>query len=90
MRSGGWSLGVRPGAPGSRTTRLEFFYDLVFVYAFLNVTTLTVYDPSPVNLCRCLLVLGLLARRAPVSRAAPVACRPGGQATDRRGDGSTE
>ncbi|MBB5825283.1 low temperature requirement protein A [Micromonospora carbonacea] len=60
MRSGGWSLGVRPGAPGSRTTRLELFYDLVFVYAFLNVTTLTVHDPSPVNLCRCLLVLGLL------------------------------
>nr|WP_036372564.1 low temperature requirement protein A [Micromonospora sp. ATCC 39149] len=60
MGSGRWSRGVRPGAPGSRATRLELFYDLVFVFAFLDVTTLTAYYPSAVNLCRCLLVLGLL------------------------------
>ncbi|RZU77174.1 low temperature requirement protein LtrA [Micromonospora kangleipakensis] len=51
---------VRPGAPGSRTTRVELFYDLVFVFAFLNVTSLTASHPTPVNLFRCLLVLALL------------------------------
>ncbi|GHJ06662.1 low temperature requirement protein A [Micromonospora humidisoli] len=52
--------GVRPGAPGSRTTRLELFYDLVFVFAFFTVTALTSQEPTGVNLLRCLLVLGLL------------------------------
>ncbi|WP_428964484.1 low temperature requirement protein A [Micromonospora fluostatini] len=51
---------VRLGAPGSRVTRLELFYDLVFVFAFLNVTSLTGYYPSAANVFRCLLVLGLL------------------------------
>ncbi|PSK64943.1 hypothetical protein B0E53_03108 [Micromonospora sp. MH33] len=51
---------VRPGAPGSRTTRLELFYDLVFVFAFINVTTLTATLLTPANLYRCLLVLALL------------------------------
>ncbi|MGW1058053.1 low temperature requirement protein A [Micromonospora rubida] len=60
MGKEGWSGRVRPGAPGSRTTRLELFYDLVFVFAFLNVTALTSSDPSAANLYRCLLVLGLL------------------------------
>ncbi|WP_236648482.1 low temperature requirement protein A, partial [Micromonospora sicca] len=55
-----WSRGVQRGAPGSRTTRLELFYDLVFVFAFLNVTSLTSSTPTPVNLFRCLLVLALL------------------------------
>ncbi|MEV0155000.1 low temperature requirement protein A [Micromonospora sp. NPDC050686] len=55
-----WSRVVQPGAPGSRTTRLELFYDLVFVFAFINVTSLTAAHPSPVNLYRCLLVLALL------------------------------
>ncbi|MFJ8686997.1 low temperature requirement protein A [Micromonospora wenchangensis] len=52
--------GVRPGAPGSRTTRLELFYDLVFVFAFFTVTALTSQEPTGTNLLRCLLVLGLL------------------------------
>ncbi|SBT44599.1 low temperature requirement protein A [Micromonospora auratinigra] len=63
MGNGGgdrWSRGVRPGAPGSRTTRLELFYDLVFVFAFLSVTSLTAAAPTPVNLYRCGLVLALL------------------------------
>ncbi|WP_434740981.1 low temperature requirement protein A [Micromonospora sp. SH-82] len=51
---------VRWSAPGSRVTRLELFYDLVFVFAFLNVTSLTGYHPSAANVYRCLLVLGLL------------------------------
>ncbi|MFI7220897.1 low temperature requirement protein A [Micromonospora maritima] len=63
MGNGGgvrWSWSVRPGAPGSRTTRLELFYDLVFVFAFLSVTTLTASELTPVNLYRFLLVLALL------------------------------
>jgi low temperature requirement protein LtrA len=55
-----WSRVVWPGAPGSRTTRLELFYDLVFVFAFINVTTLTATLLSPANLYRCVLVLALL------------------------------
>ncbi|WKU07522.1 low temperature requirement protein A [Micromonospora sp. HUAS LYJ1] len=56
---GRW-YGIRPGAPGSRTTRLELFYDLVFVFAFFTVTALTSQEPTVANLLRCLLVLGLL------------------------------
>ncbi|WP_406078873.1 low temperature requirement protein A [Micromonospora sp. NBC_00858] len=55
-----WSRGIRPGAPGSRTNRLELFYDLVFVFAFLNVTTLTADNANASGLIRCLLVLALL------------------------------
>ncbi|MET9299943.1 low temperature requirement protein A [Micromonospora aurantiaca] len=55
-----WSWAVRRSAPGSRTTRLELFYDLVFVFAFLSVTTLTASVLTPVNLYRFLLVLALL------------------------------
>ncbi|WNM43080.1 low temperature requirement protein A [Micromonospora halotolerans] len=39
---------------------MELFYDLVFVFAFLNVTTLTANRLTPANLYRCLLVLALL------------------------------
>ncbi|QDY09766.1 low temperature requirement protein A [Micromonospora sp. HM134] len=60
MGGPGWWHGVRPGAPGSRTTRLELFYDLVFVFAFFTVTALTSQEPTGTNLLRCLLVLGLL------------------------------
>ena len=55
-----WSRGVRPGAPGSRATTLELFYDLVFVFAFIRVTTLTADNPTPRGLVQCLIVLGLL------------------------------
>ncbi|MGN9804137.1 low temperature requirement protein A [Micromonospora sp. L32] len=55
-----WSRRVRPGAPGSRTTRLELYYDVVFVFAFLTVTTVTSSRPSVANLIGCLLVLSLL------------------------------
>ncbi|WP_349875929.1 low temperature requirement protein A [Micromonospora sp. HUAS YX12] len=51
---------ARSAAPGSRTTRLELFYDLVFVFAFLSVTTLTASELTPANLYRFLLVLALL------------------------------
>ncbi|MFI5832925.1 low temperature requirement protein A [Micromonospora sp. NPDC051300] len=55
-----WSWALRAAAPGSRTTRLELFYDLVFVFAFLSVTTLTASELTPANLYRFLLVLALL------------------------------
>ncbi|MGC5051944.1 low temperature requirement protein A [Micromonospora sp. DT48] len=55
-----WSRGLRPGAPGSRPTRLELFYDLVFVFAFINVTTLTAANPTPRGLAQGLVVLALL------------------------------
>ncbi|MGC4895930.1 low temperature requirement protein A [Micromonospora sp. DT31] len=58
--AGRWSSAVRPAAPGSRTTWLELFYDLVFVFAFLSVTTLTASETNPANLYRFLLVLTLL------------------------------
>ncbi|MBQ1045137.1 MULTISPECIES: low temperature requirement protein A [unclassified Micromonospora] len=51
---------MRRSAPGSRTTPVELFYDLVFVFAFLSVTTLTASVLTPVNLYRFLLVLALL------------------------------
>ncbi|MDG4782282.1 low temperature requirement protein A [Micromonospora sp. WMMD961] len=51
---------VRPGAPGSRSSRLELFYDLVFVFAFLNVTTLAAKELDASTLLSGLVVLGLL------------------------------
>ncbi|MEV4662190.1 low temperature requirement protein A [Micromonospora echinofusca] len=55
-----WPRGILPSAPGSRTTRLELFYDLVFVFAFLNVTTVTAGSPDARGLIRFLVVLALL------------------------------
>ncbi|GHJ52990.1 low temperature requirement protein A [Nonomuraea sp. TT08I-71] len=48
------------GGPGTRVTRLELFYDLVFVFAFLNVTTLTSERPTAVALLEMFLVLAVL------------------------------
>ncbi|NYF54222.1 low temperature requirement protein A [Micromonospora purpureochromogenes] len=55
-RTRGW----RPGAPGSRTSRLELYYDLVFVFAFLTVTSVTSSRPTASSLIGGLLVLALL------------------------------
>ncbi|MFI1194967.1 low temperature requirement protein A [Micromonospora sp. NPDC020750] len=49
-----------PAAPGSRVTRLELFYDLVFVFAFLNVTTLLAEELKPIALLYGAVVLALL------------------------------
>ncbi|WP_428965010.1 low temperature requirement protein A [Micromonospora fluostatini] len=49
-----------PAAPGSRVTRLELFYDLVFVFAFLNVTTILAEDLTATALLAGLVVLALL------------------------------
>ncbi|MGN9777543.1 low temperature requirement protein A [Micromonospora sp. H33] len=48
-------------APGD-VTRLELFLDLVFVYAFINVTELMSANFHPVGLVRGLLVVALLWR----------------------------
>ncbi|MBO4206049.1 low temperature requirement protein A [Micromonospora echinofusca] len=45
---------------GAGVTRLELFLDLVFVYAFLNVTGLTAADLSVAGLTRGLLLIALL------------------------------
>ncbi|MEU1845363.1 low temperature requirement protein A [Micromonospora sediminicola] len=48
------------GGPGTRATRLELFYDLVFVFAFFNVSTLTSKNLTAQSLLEALLVLVLL------------------------------
>jgi low temperature requirement protein LtrA len=52
--------GLVPAGPGAKVTRLELFYDLVFVYAFLNVTTVTSRSLTGTALAKSLLVLALL------------------------------
>lgn len=52
--------GVRRSAPGSRATPLELLYDLVFVFAFLHVTTATAGNPTVGGLVQCLVLLALL------------------------------
>ncbi len=51
---------VLPTAPGSRVTRVELFYDLVFVFAFLNVTNVLSETLSGRSLLAGLLLLLLL------------------------------
>ena len=60
MGQGGGTRGVRRSAPGSRATPLELFYDLVFVFAFLHVTTATAGNPTARGLVQCLVLLALL------------------------------
>ncbi|WCN79944.1 low temperature requirement protein A [Micromonospora sp. LH3U1] len=60
MGEGAWVRGVQRSAPGSRATRLELFYDLIFVFAFLNVTTAAAGNPTVRGLVQCLVVLALL------------------------------
>ncbi|MFD6567410.1 low temperature requirement protein A [Micromonospora profundi] len=60
MGEGAGARGVQRSAPGSRATRLELFYDLIFVFAFLNVTTATAGNPTVRGLVQCLVVLALL------------------------------
>ncbi|MFD2765272.1 low temperature requirement protein A [Micromonospora eburnea] len=60
MSTGRWRNRILPSAPGSRATRLELFYDLVFVLAFLNVTTLLAENLSIRALLAGVVVLALL------------------------------
>lgn len=52
--------GLVPAGPSAKVTRLELFYDLVFVYAFLNVSTVTSKSLTGTALAKSLLVLALL------------------------------
>ncbi|MEU9509002.1 low temperature requirement protein A [Micromonospora sp. NPDC048170] len=51
---------LAPAAPGARVTRLELFYDLVFVFAFINVTTASAKTLREGGVLGSLLVLALL------------------------------
>ncbi|MER7417844.1 low temperature requirement protein A [Micromonospora peucetia] len=51
---------LAPGAPGAKVTRLELFYDLVFVFAFINVTNASAKTLGQGGLLGSLLVLALL------------------------------
>ena len=50
----------RPTDELHRVTTLELFFDLVFVFAFTQVTALMAYDPTPVGALRGLVLLALL------------------------------
>ncbi|MFI7427651.1 low temperature requirement protein A [Micromonospora sp. NPDC049836] len=51
---------LAPVVPGTRVTRIELFFDLIFVFAFLNVTGLVSTSPTPASALSGLLVLALL------------------------------
>lgn len=50
----------RPTDASHQVTTLELFFDLVFVFAFTQVTAYLAADPSPVSALRGLVVLALL------------------------------
>ncbi|QZY29135.1 low temperature requirement protein A [Nocardioides coralli] len=50
----------RPTEATHRVTTLELFFDLVFVFAFTQVTAFMAADPSPANALRGLVLLALL------------------------------
>jgi low temperature requirement protein LtrA len=51
---------VRATAAGHRVTTLELFFDLVFVFAFTQVTALVAHDLSAVGVLRGVVLFGLL------------------------------
>ncbi len=57
LRRSRWLI---PVAPGSRVTRLELFYDLIFVFAFLNVTGLVARDLAVSEVAAGVVVVALL------------------------------
>ncbi|WP_329101211.1 low temperature requirement protein A [Micromonospora sp. NBC_01699] len=52
--------GLRPVTALTRVTTAELFFDLVFVFAFIQVTSLVTENPSALGLARGLLVLAVL------------------------------
>ncbi|WP_431932241.1 low temperature requirement protein A [Micromonospora sp. RP3T] len=57
LRRSRWLI---PVAPGSRVTRLELFYDLIFVFAFLNVTGLVARELAASQVAAGVVVVALL------------------------------
>ncbi|WJK33666.1 low temperature requirement protein A [Solwaraspora sp. WMMA2065] len=51
---------VQPAAPGAKVTRLELFFDLVFVFAFIHLNTLAVEDLDALILLGVILLLAAL------------------------------
>ncbi|MFY1635053.1 low temperature requirement protein A [Solwaraspora sp. WMMB335] len=51
---------VRPAAPGAKVTRLELFYDLVFVFAFIHLNTTSAKHLDAFSLLAIFLLLGAL------------------------------
>ncbi|MFJ8579808.1 low temperature requirement protein A [Micromonospora sp. NPDC093277] len=60
MSADRWRNRIVPAAPGSRVTPVELFYDLVFVLAFLSVTSLIAENLNVFALLAGLVVLALL------------------------------
>jgi low temperature requirement protein LtrA len=54
------TAGVEPAAPGTRVTWLELFFDLVYVFAFLEVSLTAAAGRDPEALVRGVLILSLL------------------------------
>jgi low temperature requirement protein LtrA len=52
--------GIRPTGPDHRVTSLELLFDLVFVFAFTQVTASVAADPTPLGAARGLLMFALL------------------------------
>lgn len=53
-------LGVRTASEGDAVTTLELFFDLVFVFAFTQVTFLMAHGEPPVSVAQGVVVLALL------------------------------
>ncbi|SFR87083.1 Low temperature requirement protein LtrA [Microbacterium sp. cf046] len=53
-------LGVRTASEGDSVTTLELFFDLVFVFAFTQVTFLMAHGEPPASVAQGVVVLGLL------------------------------
>ncbi|MER7459269.1 low temperature requirement protein A [Micromonospora sp. NPDC126480] len=51
---------LRPVVPGTRVTRVELFFDLIFVFAFLNVAGIVSMDLTPQSALSGVVVLALL------------------------------
>ena len=51
---------VRQAGDDHRVTQFELFFDLVFVFAFTQVTTLMVHEHDETGIVRGLTILGIL------------------------------
>lgn len=53
-------LGLRPAGEGDRVTTLELFFDLVYVFAFTQVTELMSHGSAPGSILDGFIVFALL------------------------------
>ena len=60
LSAAGSSRRVRIAAEGHRVTTFELFFDLVFVFAFTQVTSLLMHDHNAVGIVRAMVILGLI------------------------------